>query len=173
MLCIFGFLIIAMGVGFFYFSFSLPILLFFHSANQNLRDGMKNGQNNYTIGDVNYEEITQLWDDVQRRLRCCGVQGYMDWENTTFSKGEKVPDSCCKTTEGCRNMVFSPDERNMSSEVSNIHKNGCFGVLITGLRRDIALVGIGFMSLFIAQLLTCILAFWQMLRSIRSKYTLN
>merc|ERR1712032_1523950 len=54
---------------------------------------MESGMQNY--GEEKYEGVTQTWDVLQRELRCCGTQEYMDWVNTTISSGENVPDSCC------------------------------------------------------------------------------
>lgn len=36
----------------------------------------------------NNRYVTRAWDDVQSRLRCCGVDGKDDWRGN-------IPNSCC------------------------------------------------------------------------------
>ncbi|XP_045583180.1 tetraspanin-9 [Procambarus clarkii] len=38
---------------------------------------------------------TQLWDEIQMEMNCCGTISYKDWFATAFGKGTDVPDSCC------------------------------------------------------------------------------
>lgn len=77
------------------------------------------------------------------QVHCCGVKGYTDWANTTFSKGLNVPDSCCiEYTVGCGvNMILSQDadERlytvgcvpELSEQVN--HKAGVFAGIGVGV----------------------------------------
>ncbi|XP_071515172.1 CD151 antigen-like [Panulirus ornatus] len=45
---------------------------------------------------------TQLWDEIQMEMNCCGTANYKDWFATTFGNGTDVPDSCCLIVEtGC------------------------------------------------------------------------
>jgi len=46
-------------------------------------------------GEEGHEPITNIYDTIQHDLQCCGVNGYKDWANSTWSKGKNVPDSCC------------------------------------------------------------------------------
>ena len=36
------------------------------------------------------------WNYLQEQFHCCGVNGYMDWtQSTVLNKTYAVPDSCC------------------------------------------------------------------------------
>ena len=37
-----------------------------------------------------------IWDDIQQKLECCGVENPSDWQHNTFYGNGTVPDSCCK-----------------------------------------------------------------------------
>ncbi|XP_042227531.1 tetraspanin-4-like [Homarus americanus] len=54
---------------------------------------------------------TQLWDEIQLEMNCCGVDSYKDWFPTDFGNGTDVPDSCCLVVEpGCgKNIASSVD----------------------------------------------------------------
>lgn len=58
--------------------------------NKGLVDSIKN---NY------FGEMGPTWDIIQKELKCCGGNSYLDYENSTWAKnqthGEKVPLSCC------------------------------------------------------------------------------
>ncbi|XP_063927736.1 tetraspanin-9-like [Zophobas morio] len=47
----------------------------------------------------------RVWDDMQERLRCCGVDNYTDW----MAVEKRIPESCCYYKEAsCRdNSTFS------------------------------------------------------------------
>jgi len=49
----------------------------------------------------NHSVITQAWDLMQTKLKCCGVSNYSDWETSWWkmniaNPNQYVPDSCCK-----------------------------------------------------------------------------
>lgn len=74
---------------------------------------------------TNYEEDTSTWDYVQHNYQCCGVYGYKDWNNSTFSQRANVPDSCCELDiAGCgRQQLKKLDP------VQPIYTNGCYPTL--------------------------------------------
>jgi len=63
--------------------------------------------NGYGIDDN--KGITETWDFVQHESHCCGISGYMDWQNSTWAKDKlsgSVPDSCCKVySANCGEIV--------------------------------------------------------------------
>jgi len=98
---------------------------------------METGMQNY--GMEKYEGVTQTWDVLQRELRCCGTEEYMDWVNTTISSGENVPDSCCLSTViGCGLGVLSlaPEKAAMK-----IHTEGCLDIFSEQIASNIGGVG--------------------------------
>ena len=56
------------------------------------------------------------WDNIQQKLKCCGIYNYTDWN-------KMVPDSCCKKFGGknCGKLV---EEEENTAEI--IHVTGCF-----------------------------------------------
>ena len=53
--------------------------------------------------------------------KCCGVNGYKDWQRTPFTKGNHtfVPDSCCKEVKtGCGVIPGGTDTSKINTEVT-------------------------------------------------------
>ncbi|KAL9929508.1 tetraspanin 29Fa isoform 1-T2 [Glossina fuscipes fuscipes] len=64
------------------------------------------------------DEVTVLWDYVQKTFTCCGVNSYKDWA----SKFEdKLPLSCCSLPNG----VVGEFSCTANNEDSNRYSNGC------------------------------------------------
>merc|ERR1711974_267318 len=72
-------------------------------AEEILTRGMKSALDKYSEKDDTRLYIKETWDAAQEGLKCCGVEGYADWTNSTgWASKVNVPDSCCKTeSEGC------------------------------------------------------------------------
>ncbi|XP_025829987.1 CD63 antigen [Agrilus planipennis] len=110
-----------------------------------------------------YNEITNLWDDMQGAFKCCGVNGPSDWQSNKSSTGGRIPMSCCGK------VIGELGNATCDIESATIYNEGCasaFGSYI----RDHALtlggigLGIGFMQ-FIGILFSCHLA-----RQIKNNY---
>jgi len=84
------------------FGIAIAILILKVDAEDAISKAMRDNLNNYgTDGDV-----TSSWDEIQQDLKCCGVDTYIDWKNTTFNQNgtnNNAPDSCCKDgqTQDC------------------------------------------------------------------------
>lgn len=79
----------------------------------------------------NNRYITQAWDQIQSRLRCCGVESKDDWKN-------EIPDSCCIAVLGkqqnCNTLV----------EVHNsftLYQRGCYDVTKEFVKSHARVVG--------------------------------
>ncbi|XP_072171671.1 tetraspanin-9-like [Diadema setosum] len=78
------------------------------------------------------QSITKAWDVLQSELKCCGVNGSMDWMrvNVTLAPGAAYPDSCCKEyTDMCASRGGMPWD------------SGCKQKLTMQLRDNIYIVG--------------------------------
>ncbi|CAL4078240.1 unnamed protein product, partial [Meganyctiphanes norvegica] len=75
---------------------------------------------------------TQLWDEIQSEMNCCGVIDYKDWFGTKFGNGTSVPDSCCLLPEqGCgQNIIQSVDPSD------DIITEGCLPTIIKAIGLD-------------------------------------
>ncbi|XP_071497919.1 tetraspanin-9-like, partial [Diadema antillarum] len=102
------------------------------------------------------QSITKAWDVLQSELKCCGVNGSMDWMrvNVTLAPGALYPDSCCKEyTDMCASRGGTPwdsvsrEEKGVGLVGSKSKKEeegrlkGCQKQLTMQLRDNIYIVG--------------------------------
>lgn len=106
----------------------------------------------YQYGFEDKEGVTKAYDLLQEKEKCCGVNGYKDWQNAPFTEGKhnKVPDSCCKEVKAkCGDAVASTE---------NIYTEGCYEKTLNLLRDNLILIfGIG-VAVAVIQLLSMIFA---------------
>ncbi|XP_071955826.1 tetraspanin-4-like isoform X2 [Antedon mediterranea] len=71
---------------------------------------------------TNEEGLTTAWDKLQDIEKCCGVNNFTDWGNTTlYGNMNSVPPSCCMgddNTENCGNGV-------LLQRMPNVYTKGC------------------------------------------------
>ena len=82
-----------------------------------IAEGMTNNIHLYN----DTSSIRKVFDNVQERLECCGINNYTDWGDNGF----KIPESCCKEGVECD-----------TSEVDNINLEGCLPLLFREARQD-------------------------------------
>ncbi|XP_018358143.1 PREDICTED: CD63 antigen isoform X2 [Trachymyrmex cornetzi] len=107
-----------------------------------MRNTLKESMKNYT------ETDKQAWDNVQKKLQCCGVDGARDWIDNVNLVGV-IPPSCC-------------DETMTICQVVTANKEGCFNKLEMRVQNSATVligVGIGIAFVEIAGIvLACCLA---------------
>jgi CD63 antigen len=138
---------------------AIAVYVFRNDAHQVITQKMKEGMEHYGTG-PDFQGVTETWNQIQFDLKCCGVENYRDWfsPNITFSKlsGRKdVPDSCCKeNTPGCG--------KNAEDILSKINQDGCFTLLETTVKDNVAMVGGIAIAVIVLQiigvLVSCMLA---------------
>ena len=42
-----------------------------------------------------YDLSDAIWNRMQEKYQCCGIEGYQDWHNTPFGASKVTPDQCC------------------------------------------------------------------------------
>lgn len=67
---------------------------------------------------TNVDEVTVLWDYVQKTFTCCGVESYKDW-GTKFQ--DKLPISCCALPNG----IVGEFTCTINNEDANRYSDGC------------------------------------------------
>ena len=99
------------------FGIAIAILILKVDAEEAISSAMNDSLDYYKVK----TEVTSSWDSIQTDLKCCGVDTYTDWKNTTFNHPVNftkydVPDSCCidGQTQGCGKDQLD----------TNTHKNG-------------------------------------------------
>jgi len=70
--------------------------------------------------------VTVLWDTIMTSLACCGVNSYLDFQETEGSA--EVPPSCCKSL----NMSTSCPDPTTNSELLPQMTQGCYPLLLQG-----------------------------------------
>jgi len=66
--------------------------------NGQIKESVDLSMNEYNATTDN--DITQAWDSVQEIVQCCGLTGYTDWANKTWTDADDLlyPASCCSST---------------------------------------------------------------------------
>lgn len=82
----------------------------------------------------NNDTVKDAWDVLQHSMKCCGVDGPLDWWNSTWNANETdrtVPDSCCKYDHGnvtdraqCTKDAFS-----VTTKSDYVYLKGCWSYL--------------------------------------------
>jgi len=110
---------------------------------ENLKRDMVSGMKDYTKN----EEVRDAWDNMQRIMTCCGVNGPQDWEFVVFNQTMK--------TFNCQNVDVP-----LSCQIPQgaCYTKGCYEVPYNWVSQRIVPIGISIMSLFMLQLLALLLA---------------
>ncbi|XP_071566233.1 uncharacterized protein [Temnothorax nylanderi] len=88
------------------------------------------------------EEAKFAIDFMQSRLRCCGYNSYMDWNNVPFNNTHiDVPDSCC---------AYLVDE--LSDRCYGKYHEGCISRLSIIVHRSALYIGTGAVAIALIQL---------------------
>jgi len=95
------------------------ILVYKDTAEEVVKEGMKAAFDKYNNGD---EELKKTIDLAQHDLKCCGIDGYRDWQSVlTGTGGMSVPDGCCvENIPGCGTNYF------INPAHVEIYKDGCY-----------------------------------------------
>lgn len=79
-----------------------------------VRDGLKKALPSYNK-DSHYRKV---FDDIQKDMKCCGVQNYTDWKTENVTS--EIPESCCIDVNNC-NRSFQVHQ--------GIYPKGCVDAL--------------------------------------------
>lgn len=76
----------------------------------------------YRSGGKDADAVSLMWNQLQARFECCGVNSYNDFDRAEIWKANRttrvVPESCCKLTDKLlikledERCPFSPDDQN-------------------------------------------------------------
>ncbi|XP_077267954.1 CD63 antigen-like [Temnothorax americanus] len=90
-----------------------------------MKSTLKESMKNYTT-----EVDKQAWDNVQKKLQCCGVDGPRDWVQTPTIG--QIPPSCCA------------DDMQKMCQISNAYNEGCFSKLEMRVQKGATvMIGVG------------------------------
>jgi len=103
-----------------------------------VKDGLEKSLKEYNNDDT----IRQVWDDMQKNLKCCGVNSYADW-------GINVPSSCCANQENCSNL-FGTGVSLLANQLTDkevIYKQGCVDKVFNELKTEYGMYGAAILAL--------------------------
>jgi len=124
------------------------------------KDGMEKLMTNYNWFSASNDRATQVVNDIQSSLHCCGASQSSDWNEHRPANvtSDEFPNSCC---DGVEQGKFCPS--------TAIYTRGCVDALVEALDNSIyPLSGIG-IAVAIAQLLGVLMACC-LAREIRREY---
>ncbi|EDO47592.1 predicted protein [Nematostella vectensis] len=104
-----------------------------------------------SYGEKGKEGITDAYDAIQKKEKCCGINGFKDWQRSYYTKGNHsiVPDSCCKTvSKGC----------GINFKENDIYTKGCFDTVKTLLKDNLIIIGGIGIGVAVIQILAMIFA---------------
>ena len=84
------------------------LLTYKQEAIDNVYKAMDEGMKKYQTS--GFEGVTQVWDNIQRNLQCCGAINSTDWNGKPFqSNPNNAPDTCCtQEYTGCGQGLLDP-----------------------------------------------------------------
>ncbi|XP_057300613.1 tetraspanin-3-like isoform X2 [Hydractinia symbiolongicarpus] len=95
-----------------------------------------------------HSSTRDLFDKMQRNLKCCGVTNVSNWKNVSQSHQHHIPESCCAHQGySCYNQ---PD---------NLYKEGCYDQLIDTFNKNLRYimgVVIGFAVFQLMGIILCV-----------------
>ncbi|XP_068996984.1 CD63 antigen [Embiotoca jacksoni] len=114
---------------------------------------------------TNYKNTTAEFrdsvDNLQKRLKCCGMNSSADWKGFA-SDGNTVPDSCCLN-------VSTNCGKGAMTDPTKIHREGCRNALETLLKNNILWVIVAALVIASLQVMGIVFA-CGLMRGIRSGY---
>ncbi|KAG7202538.1 hypothetical protein KM043_009737 [Ampulex compressa] len=117
-----------------------------------------------TMGEYNStspNEITYVWDTLQRDFDCCGTNNVTDWKKI-YESGD-LPMSCCDSLTGAVGTM------NCTLNSENLHKSGCFPTFVSFIKgHAVQLGGAGIGIAFIQAIGICFSI--HLARSIKNGY---
>jgi len=136
------------------------ILAFKPEFNKYAEDGMKDLMSKYNWTSPSADRATQVVDDIQSSLHCCGAANNADWnmDRPSNISTDKFPHSCC---DGVKKGEYCEKEK--------IYQDGCVDRLVEAIHNSIyPLSAIG-ITVAVAQLLGVLMACC-LAREIRREY---
>ncbi|XP_050304227.1 CD151 antigen [Anthonomus grandis grandis] len=101
--------------------------IFREKVEKTIRLGMDRSLSDYRSDPV----ITAAWDNTQKTLECCGVNGYDDWK-------DRIPDSCCRLTPNGKPLACQQiEEKNKFT----IHLDGCLTITKNFVKNHALIIG--------------------------------
>ncbi|XP_033118885.1 CD9 antigen-like [Anneissia japonica] len=85
-------------------------------------------------------QVKKAIDTIQNDLSCCGVNGPLDWRNTSYYSENDIPQSCCINKNSCSMKNIPNSNTDIDFTTFNIKSEGCAGGLYVALQQNVTLV---------------------------------
>jgi len=96
------------------------------------------------------DAVTLSWDFMMAELKCCGVNGFEDFQSaeefSKYANGQVVPETCCKLkdyTQSDKDQLFVPVDENCinAPSITNSNMNkGCYDTVNTWITEHLNIV---------------------------------
>lgn len=94
----------------------------------------------------------QAFDDLQEKVKCCGVNSFKDWgDNMGFNTSKSVPDSCCEKME-------KDCGKNKLTDGKGLYQKGCYSKVLKESEKTMSAVGGVAIAILVIQIIGIIFA---------------
>lgn len=111
--------------------------IFWGSINSGFKDKMKDAVQNQYINETADNDVSQLWNSMQKDSKCCGAEDYLDYRDSDYTRNfnHTVPYTCCVMINSheyanllqCRLDAWNSTALGRRS--SYLHTKGCYQAL--------------------------------------------
>ncbi|XP_065173908.1 CD63 antigen-like [Atheta coriaria] len=115
-----------------------------------LKGSMEESMKHYN--DTATNEATEIWDLVQNKFECCGIESANDWDTNVPALNGSLPLSCCTIPPG------TVGEYVCNKEAKGFHKSGCESAFGTYVREHAVTIGSIGLSFAAVQVLAIVFA---------------
>jgi len=129
------------------------VLTFQGKLDEKIKDPLKKSMEYYKEDstDPQDEAFNNIWNEVQKELKCCGIDNAKDWmienpDNFGQPNGYRVPEGCCEVQRNidspsdadiqtCRKAGTDP-EGNKNDSYKNYYFEGCYTVILNEIEEQ-------------------------------------
>ena len=105
----------------------------------------------YESNDNVKSALTEVWDEIQRKHKCCGINSAQDWIGHLTNSSYVFPQSCCQNTSNtdCGKTVDS---------IADAYGSGCLNTVVSIIKNSLMAVAVAGAVVVVIQLVLTSLA---------------
>merc|ERR1712200_222239 len=110
------------------------VLTFQGKLDEKIKDPLKRSMKYYEEDstDTQDEAFNNIWNEVQKELKCCGIDDAMDWKTENPDNFDPPSDAEIQT---CRKAGTDPDA-NKNDSYKNYYFEGCYTVILNEIEEQ-------------------------------------
>ncbi|KAM7417382.1 hypothetical protein PAMA_017170 [Pampus argenteus] len=111
--------------------------IFRHEIKANFGSVYENAMKYYN----NTDSSSNMINNIQMTLHCCGMKNYTDWNGTLYFKEKGIPASCCKDSTNCQPEIL----KDLDKAKNEVYTTGCFLLVTSVMEAKLGIIaGISF-----------------------------